>query len=134
MNKLEVLQNLNLGNSVAEYDDALENYFVSTPALNEFLSDRWDIVRGTKGSGKTALLIGVIKGQSKYTELANVYLKAAVNHQGDPIFKQVFYQISSPSEDKLTDSWKIYLISIAMDVVRVHCSDTQELASISTGF
>lgn len=39
MTKLGVLQDLNLGNSVAEFDTNLEDYFVATPALNEILKD-----------------------------------------------------------------------------------------------
>lgn len=51
----EALQSLDLGKSVAEFDDALERYFVETNAFRELVHDQRDIIAGDKGTGKTAI-------------------------------------------------------------------------------
>jgi ABC-type amino acid transport substrate-binding protein len=50
-----LLQNLDLGNSVAEFDDALETYFVETESFRALVSGKVDVVAGDKGTGKTDL-------------------------------------------------------------------------------
>ena len=50
-----LLQGLDLGSSVAELDTALEAARIDTSALGDLLSDRVDLIPGTKGSGKSAL-------------------------------------------------------------------------------
>ncbi len=51
----EILQKLELGNSVAEYDAALESYFVETSTFRSVIRDEADVIAGDKGTGKTAL-------------------------------------------------------------------------------
>ena len=55
MDVRDVLRTLDLGNSVAEHDDALERYFVETEAFRSLVSGDTDIIAGDKGTGKTAL-------------------------------------------------------------------------------
>jgi len=113
LSKLDLLHNINLGNSVAEYDKYLEEYFVTTPAFLDVISGRYDIVRGTKGSGKSAILLNLLKGKNNINELDDTILIPATDYQGDPIFKNAFANINLPvNEDKLIDSWKIFLINV----------------------
>ncbi len=51
----EVLRPLDLGNSVAEFDDSLEKYFVENEAFHALVNGKVDVVAGDKGTGKTAL-------------------------------------------------------------------------------
>jgi hypothetical protein len=51
----ELLRKLDLGAPVAEFDEALENYFVETDTFRALVDDRADIVAGDKGTGKTAI-------------------------------------------------------------------------------
>ena len=51
----EILQKLDLGSSVAEYDAALERYFVETSTFRSLIRDEGDVIAGDKGTGKTAL-------------------------------------------------------------------------------
>jgi hypothetical protein len=51
----EVLRELELGSSVAEHDEALEQYFIETDVFGTLVADRCDTVAGDKGTGKTAL-------------------------------------------------------------------------------
>jgi hypothetical protein len=52
----EILSELDLGNSVAEFDADLERYFVETSTFQSLIQDRADVVAGDKGTGKTAML------------------------------------------------------------------------------
>lgn len=60
-NKLEVLRELNLGRIVAEQDDLLDTCFIPNNALREVVSERADLVLGTKGSGKSAIWVELSK-------------------------------------------------------------------------
>ncbi len=55
MQMTDIVRQLELGNSVAEFDEALENYFVETEPFRALVSNRVDIVAGDKGTGKTAI-------------------------------------------------------------------------------
>src|SRR5260221_13709607 len=50
-----LLQVLNLGDSIAESDPLLEAARVETSAFGDLLQDKVDLIPGTKGSGKSAL-------------------------------------------------------------------------------
>ncbi len=45
----DILQQLDLGNSVAEHDDALEKYFVETSTFRALIRDEGDIIAGDLG-------------------------------------------------------------------------------------
>jgi hypothetical protein len=49
------LQKLDIGSSVAEFDTQLQLYFLETQIYCDFVNDRYDIVSGDKGTGKTAI-------------------------------------------------------------------------------
>ena len=89
MSVKQLLNQLNLGTSVAEFDEDLENYFVETNVFREFVNDRIDIVAGDKGTGKTAIYRFINKKQSDIRELDSVTVIPAFNPQGSPIFKRL---------------------------------------------
>ena len=64
MNKLNILQQLDFGNSIAEYDTNIANYYVNTYATMDIVNNRYDIIKGTKGSGKTAMLLALCENQN----------------------------------------------------------------------
>ena len=51
----DILQKIEFGNPVAEYDKGLENYFVVTDAFRNLIKGKTDIIAGEKGTGKTAI-------------------------------------------------------------------------------
>jgi len=57
MKMKDVLKELNLGYSVAEFDEELENYFVETEPFRALINNRADVVAGDKGTGKTAIFV-----------------------------------------------------------------------------
>lgn len=131
MKKSEILDRLNLGSSVAENDDNLENYFIPTVALDDFLGDRYDLVRGAKGSGKSAILRMVSKPEATYSQLSDVILIVATEHTGEPAFKRAFEHISleKVTDGGLTNAWKAYIVNLALDAVeKLPKSDARDSA------
>lgn len=116
MEKVAVLESLNLGNSVAEYDKNIAEYFIDTSYVQDFVNDKYDIVKGVKGAGKTAMLISMCDNQPKYDSIADVNLIQAINLKGDPDFKRAFNGIENIEhkldEQKMIDAWKLYIINI----------------------
>ena len=55
MRRKEALQQINLGQSVAEFEDDLIKYFVETETFRALIHGRVDIVASDKGTGKSAL-------------------------------------------------------------------------------
>jgi hypothetical protein len=131
MKKSEILERLDLGNAVAENDENLERYFVPTVALDDFLSDRYDLVRGAKGSGKSAILRMVSSGA--YPQLKNVALITATEHMGEPAFKRAFEKILLDKVDdvSLTNAWKAYIINLALDAVERLPASTERSEAIA---
>ncbi|ADU36219.1 P-loop ATPase, Sll1717 family [Variovorax paradoxus] len=119
MKNSEILARLDLGQSVAENDRNLASYFVPTVAVSDFVTDRYDLIRGVKGSGKSALLRVVSGGQANYPELKDVLLHVATEHAGEPSFKRAFDQIKkdSFSEAELVAAWKTYLLNLVLDAL-----------------
>jgi hypothetical protein len=109
-----LLAQLDLGSSVAEQDTLLETARVETSVFSDLLSDRIDLVPGTKGSGKTALyrvfvefLAGALLNSRK------VVIAHGVQHQGDSVFNAYKDEFDALSEDDFVAFWCIYLISLA---------------------
>jgi len=108
----EALQSLHLGKSVAEFDDALERYFIETNAFRELVHGRSDIIAGDKGTGKTAIYRILQKKYSSITELKNVEVIAGFNPAGSPIFQELTKR-EVLSESEYNSFWKAYLVSFA---------------------
>ncbi len=112
MQRADLLQKLDIGNSVAEFDRALERYFVETALFRDFVADRYDIVSGDKGTGKTAIFRFVTEHRRDYDELHDIDLLPAFNVSG----QAVFYELTrSPvlTEGEYNSLWKAYILSVA---------------------
>lgn len=132
MNKLKILESINLGNEVAEYDDNIGHYYINTNFVNDFVNDKYDIVRGVKGSGKTAMLIALCQNQINYPQLNNKILLKAMQLKGDPDFRRAFDTVSVEATDtqKIIDAWKIYIINIMWRQVQDKFSNYNSLEKI----
>ena len=109
--KTEVLRTLNLGNSVAEFDDALENYFVETATFRALIRDQGDIVAGDKGTGKTAMFRILQKRYGSIAELAKVEVITGFNPDGAPVFERLA-SAHVMDEGQYTTVWKAYILSL----------------------
>jgi len=109
-----LLQNLNLGSSVAEFDDQLQIARVDTSAFSDIYYDRVDLVPGTKGSGKTALFrIFVDFLPDTLLKSRKVVIAHGVQKQGDSVFHAFKNQFEKLTEDDFVSFWCIYLTSLA---------------------
>lgn len=111
MKMSEILKTLDLGNSVAEFDDALENYFVETEAFRALVEDRVDIVAGDKGTGKTALFRILDKRYREIEELSDVEVLTAFNATGNPVFQRLIPE-GALTEGQYRSVWKTYFFSL----------------------
>lgn len=107
----EILRKLDLGNSVAEFDDALESYFVETETFRKVLHAKADIVAGDKGTGKTALYKILQARANQSRELRGVAILPAFNPSGSPVF-QMLTEGSPLDEATYGAVWKTYVLAL----------------------
>ena len=107
----KLLRELDLGSSVAEFDTALDRYFIETEAFYALALDKADIIAGEKGTGKTALFRVFKQRYTSIPELEHVEVIAGFNPAGNPVFQRLV-QIDSMSEAGYVTVWKAYLLSL----------------------
>src|SRR5215469_16412631 len=109
-----LLQGLDLGSSVAESDTLLETARIETSAFSDLISDRVDLVPGTKGSGKSALFrIFVDFLPDILLRERKVVVAHGIQAPGDPVFHAFTDRFSKLSEEEFVSFWCIYLVSLA---------------------
>ncbi len=109
-----VLRTVDLGSSVAEFDELLDVARVETSVFGDLLADRVDLVTGTKGSGKSALYrIFVDFLASSLLEHRKVVVAHGVDRHGDDVFMAFHETFETLTEDEFVDFWCIYLVSLA---------------------
>jgi hypothetical protein len=106
-----LLQQIDLGKSVAEFEDALERYFVQTEAFKGLRSGRYDIVAGDKGTGKTAMYRYMQKQQRTFPELSGIELIAGFNPTGNTVFQRLVHE-PHLTEAQYASIWKAYILSL----------------------
>jgi hypothetical protein len=109
-----LLQQLDLGSSVAESDTLLETARIETSAFADLLNDRVDLVPGTKGSGKSALFrIFVDFLPEMLLRQRKVVVAHGIQSPGDPVFHAFTEHFAKLSEEEFVSFWCIYLVSLA---------------------
>jgi len=107
----QILNDLKLGNSVAESDERLDRYFVNTQTFNALITGQRDIIAGDKGTGKTALYRILIKRYRHLEELRATEVVTAFNLTGSPIFQQLLH-IPQQTEGLYIAFWKTYFLAL----------------------
>ena len=107
-----VLKKMKVGNGVAEFDDSLERYFVETEVFRSIVDNRYDIIAGDKGTGKTALFKILRQRYTTLTALDDVEIVPAFNLQGSPIFARL-NEDEPYSEAQYSTLWKGYFLALA---------------------
>lgn len=122
----DVLRALDLGSSVAEFDNSLEKYFVENEAFHALVNNEVDIVAGDKGTGKTALYRVLQKRYGSLPQLKGIEVLAGFNPAGSPIFQRLVRE-EVLSEGQYVSVWKAYLLSLignwALEIVGEDHSD-----------
>jgi hypothetical protein len=105
----DALRLLDLGSSVAEHDEALEDYFIETDVFRALVADKNDTVAGDKGTGKTALYRIL---QKRYpTLLSEVEVLAGFNPAGAPVFQRLV-EGDPLTEGQYITIWKAYFLAL----------------------
>ena len=91
----------------------MTKYYITTNATRDFVNGRYDIVRGTKGSGKTTMLIAVQKNQEDFRVLNGIKLLPVIQLKGDPEYVKAFNGITDDNVnvDELRNAWEIFFIN-----------------------
>ncbi len=111
---LEVLQGVDLGSSVAEQDDLLQDARIENAAFADLLNDRVDLVPGTKGSGKSALYRIFVEFLPDYLlEHKKAVIAHGISRPGEAVFQAFNKQFSVLDEEGFVDFWCIYFVSLA---------------------
>lgn len=109
-----ILQELDLGASVAESDTLLESVRIETSAFADLLHDRVDLIPGTKGSGKSALFRIFVDFLPDFLlKSRKVVVAHGIQAPGDPVFHAFLDRFSALSEEEFVSFWCIYLVSLA---------------------
>jgi hypothetical protein len=114
MERMEIktlLRNLELGSSVAEFDQALDRYFVETEAFRALVFDQADIISGEKGTGKSALYRVFSRRYANIPELKKVEVVSGFNPAGNPVFQRLG-TVQTLTESQYISIWKSYLLSL----------------------
>lgn len=111
MEMVDYVRSISIGNSVAEYDDALDKYFVETEAFRALIEGRVDVVAGDKGTGKTALYRMVTSRHRQLPELKTIEILTAFNPTGSPVFQKLT-QDKPLTEGQYKSIWKVYILSL----------------------
>jgi len=110
---LRLIPRIDFGSSIAELDTLLETARVETSAFSDLLSDKVDLIPGTKGSGKSAIYrIFVEFLPDLLLQHKKVVIAHGVNHQGDSVFHAFNDNFEKLDEDDFVNFWCIYVISL----------------------
>ncbi|MCG3212551.1 MAG: hypothetical protein FOGNACKC_06221 [Anaerolineae bacterium] len=111
MNIQKALAELDMGCSVAEFDQELERYFIETDSFQALVDDRADIITGNKGAGKTAMYQYLTRRYKKSSRFSNVEIIPGFNLAGSPIFQNLTHT-DPMTEGQYTSIWKTYILSL----------------------
>jgi hypothetical protein len=111
MERLKLLKSITFGARVAEDETAaLQQYFVETDQWERIFNGHVDVVRGDKGSGKSAIY-SLLDSKSNELFDRRVLLTTAENPRGDTVFSDL---VSDPptTEFEFVFLWKLYYVSL----------------------
>jgi hypothetical protein len=113
-----LLQSFSIGTSTAENDPLLETAKIETQEYNDlFNQDRIDLVRGAKGSGKTALYRVLYLLREYALKNMNMLMAFGVETEGDPLFKAHAKTFEKFTEQEFESFWYSYFVYLAVQVL-----------------
>ncbi len=126
-----LLQAVDFGESVAEYDRYLSSYFIETSSFLDIVSDRADVILGDKGSGKSAIYYHLTNEDADIPQLNCVDIIQASNVQGSVIFRRLSGHSGLP-EDAYRYVWLTFIIAEIANHLIYTYRDSVDLASLIT--
>lgn len=126
--KIDLLDSLDFGSSVAEEETKnLQKYFVDTRFWRNLSNDKYDIILGAKGSGKSALYLNLISKRDEFAQRGIIIVEAE-NPRGDTVFGLLnsatrTEKYDNPNKealihDDIIDFWKLYFLTVITSKLR----------------
>src|SRR4051812_47375800 len=106
----DLLVGLRFGTGVAEHEKHLADYFLRTSLYRRVVSDELDLVRGVKGSGKSAMFRYL--QTDTHPETADVIVIPAFDFSEDEAFQRVMRAWSGAAEETIRRRWRIYILAL----------------------
>jgi hypothetical protein len=111
MERLQVLKGITFGERIAEDETAaLGKYFVETDQWDRIFKGDIDVIRGDKGSGKSAIYsLLVAKSDDLFDK--RILLTTAERPRGATVFNDL---VANPptSEQEFVSLWKLYIVTL----------------------
>lgn len=117
MDRLELLKKTTFGAQIAEDEQKeLVGYFVQTEDWVRIFEGKIDVVRGEKGSGKSAIYATLLKKTDELFDRSIIAI-AAENLRGATVFKDL--NVEPPtSEREFIVLWKLYIMTLVAQAAR----------------
>jgi hypothetical protein len=117
MERLALLREMRFGAQVAEEEiDAISEYFVKTDLWNRVINGEIDIIRGEKGTGKSAIYLLLEANKNELFD-QGIFLVNGENPRGTTVFKDLILDPPT-TEQEFIVLWKIYLVTIIAHTLR----------------
>ncbi len=107
----ELLNSLDFGNQVAEFDRDSDRHFIITDAFRAIMENRADIVAGEKGAGKTTIYKYLKAQYTQIPQLSKVEVISGFNPSGSPVFSRLT-RMERLTEAEYLYIWKTYILSL----------------------
>jgi len=113
-----LLKSFNIGASTAENDPLLESAQIETTEFHDlYFADRIDIVRGIKGSGKTALYKVLYRIREMAFDQKRILMSFGIETEGVPLFKNYGKIFDEFSEDDFEEFWLSYFLYLTFQAI-----------------
>jgi hypothetical protein len=129
MRRLDLLKQITFGMQVAEDEvNGLASYFVETNDWARMVRGDIDIVRGEKGTGKSAIYSLLLQKAGEFFD-NNIILVAAENPRGATVFKDL--SLDPPTtEIEFIVLWKLYTLTIIAQQLRDYSVSGAKIDSV----
>lgn len=113
-----LLSHFDLGASTAENDPLLEEAKIETQEFQDlYWHDRIDIIKGMKGSGKTAIYRLFSFLQDFLIDKKQLYCVFGIEPTGDPVFRIYEKEFEEFNEIEFQNFWSVYFIALVYNLI-----------------
>jgi hypothetical protein len=129
MERKELLTHLSFGTQVAEDErKELARYFVETDQWRRISNDEIDVIRGEKGSGKSAIYALLLEKESEFFD-KRILITPGENPRGETVFRDLVTEPPA-TEAEFILLWKLYIVSIIAREMRTYNINGKEASSV----
>jgi len=129
MERKELLTHLSFGTQVAEDErKELARYFVETDQWRKISNDEIDVIRGEKGSGKSAIYALLLEKESEFFD-KRILITAGESPRGATVFRDLITEPPA-TEAEFILLWKLYIVSLIAREMRKYDINRKEASAV----